>query len=127
MKKMFISQQEVIFVCWSIDSQSLANQIEFKIRLINLHLKPTTSLHHYCPGVIEIRVSGKSLFLRKIVWGRLRKNYATAVPSAAPAVLLLALTPNRGLRNDWTPCRKACIFTTQTTLRENIYPITPGD
>jgi len=52
------------------------------------------------------------------------------MPSAAPASCFTRCIPTRGMqhryRNDSTRCRKACIFTTQKTLRENTCPIVLG-
>src|SRR5512136_1330788 len=60
------------------------------------------------------------------------KNYATANAFGGPSrPASLVAYPTRGMqhryRNDSTRCRKACIFTTQKTLRENTCPIASGD
>ena len=53
------------------------------------------------------------------------------MPAAAPAVLSLSFATQQGDSshhpNDSTRFRKACIFTTQKTLRENTCPIASGD
>src|SRR5664280_1560419 len=60
------------------------------------------------------------------------KNYATANAFGGPSrPASLVAYPTRGMqhryRNDSTRFRKACIFTTQKTLRENTCPIASGD
>ena len=60
------------------------------------------------------------------------KNHATAIASGCPSrPASFAGHPTRGARhhsrNDSTRCRKACIFTTQKTLRENTCTIASGD
>ena len=60
------------------------------------------------------------------------KNYATANAFGGPSrPASFAGHPTRGAqhhsRNDSTRFRKACIFTTQKTLRENTCPIASGD
>src|SRR5450759_4404987 len=59
------------------------------------------------------------------------KNYATANAFGGPSrPASLVAYPTRGMqhsyRNDSTRFRKACIFTTQKTLRENTCPIASG-
>ena len=53
------------------------------------------------------------------------------MPAAAPAVLSLSFATQQGDSshhpNDSTRFRKACIFTTQKTLRENTCTIASGD
>jgi len=60
------------------------------------------------------------------------KSYATANACGCPSrPASFVGYPSRGIqhhsRNDSTRCRKACIFTTQKTLRENTCPIASGD
>jgi hypothetical protein len=60
------------------------------------------------------------------------KNYATANAFGGPSrPASLVAYPTRGMqhryRNDSTRFRKACIFTTRKTLRENTCPIASGD
>ena len=60
------------------------------------------------------------------------KNYATANAFGGPSrPASLVAYPTRGMqhryRNDSTRFRKACIFTTQKTLRENTCTIASGD
>ena len=80
-------------------------------------------------------ISGESLFLRKLLWASLPtsgKNYSTANAFGGPSrPASLVAYPAGGMqhsyRNDSTRFRKACIFTTQKALRENICPIASGD
>ncbi|MGZ8226979.1 MAG: hypothetical protein ACXWT3_10110 [Methylococcaceae bacterium] len=96
-------------------------------------------------GIAKINNDDSAAILAKACFeGFLPKQAAKItrqpLPSAAPAVpydyaqdrlCFTQLMPNKGhqscSRNDSTRFRKACIFTSQTTLRENTCPIVSGD
>ena len=108
----------------TIDTSALLKEIEFVFPFVDMPDKNELLFHagsrYFCESFFghPCPTSGK--------------NYATANAFGGPSrPASLVAYPTRGMqhryRNDSTRFRKACIFTTQKTLRENTCPIASGD
>jgi len=91
--------------------------------------------HGVCSGLITLQAL---TFFRELFWGFWQTEWETAkntrplMPAAAPVVLLHSLDTQQGVSNIFLAMTrrdvgKACIFTTQKTLRENTCTIASGD